>query len=155
MVKYIYGDRIAKNANLRVNATATIFDASREKVLLIQRSDNCRWSVPDGGMDPGESAEETCVRETFEETGLKVRVTKLVGIYTNPNMIVTYKDGNRWQSIGISFEAEVTGVEMRLSDETIDIGYFSVDSLGDLDILEDLLERIQDAVMHSPRAIIK
>ena len=44
---------------------------------------------------------------------------------------------------------------MQLSDETIDIGYFSIDSLGDLDILEDLLERIQDAVMHSPSAIIK
>jgi 8-oxo-dGTP diphosphatase len=106
-------------------------------------------------MDPGESAEETCARETLEETGLEVVVTKLVGIYTSPDVIATYEDGNRWQSIGISFEAEVAAGDLQLSRETTDIGYFSIDLLDKLDLLEDQLERIQDAVINLPNAIMK
>ena len=75
MSKLIYGDRIGKTAILSVGAAAIILIDSRKKVLLIRRSDNGRWCLPGGGVDPGESAEEACVRETFEETGLKVRIT--------------------------------------------------------------------------------
>ena len=46
-------------------------------------------------MDPGESAEEACIREAMEETGGEVRVTRLVGIYTSPHLIMEYDDGNR------------------------------------------------------------
>ena len=93
-MKIIQGERVASQARLRPGASAIIFDSSREKVLLTRRSDNGRWCLPGGGMDPGESAEETCVREALEETGLQVRVTKLVGIYTSPNIMVEYADGN-------------------------------------------------------------
>ena len=106
-------------------------------------------------MDAGESAQETCVRETKEEIGLQVYVTKLVGVYTNPNLVVEYDDGNRLQPIAMSFEAVVTGGELNLSDETIAYGYFSVDNLGDLDLMEHSLERIQDAAANLPSAFIK
>lgn len=155
MVKLIYGDGIGKDAKFRVSATSIIFDDAREKVLLTRRKDNNRWCLPGGGMDPGESAEETCIRETFEETGLEVSVTRLVGIYTSPNVIIEYEDGNRWQSVGINFEAAVLGGEMRKTEEAIDLGYFRVDSLGDLDLMENQMERIQDALSDFTEAIIK
>ena len=62
MAKLIYGDRIGKRGVLRGGASAIIFDESREKVLLTKRTDNGRWCIPGGGMDPGESVEEACVR---------------------------------------------------------------------------------------------
>ncbi len=107
-MKLIFGERVGRQARLRPGASAIIFDSSREKVLLTRRSDNGRWCLPGGGMDPGESAEETCVREALEETGLQVRVTKLVGIYTSPNIMVEYADGNGVQPVSFSFEARST-----------------------------------------------
>ena len=155
MAKLIYGDRIGRDARLGPGATATIFDAERKNVLLTQRTDNGRWCLPSGAMDPGESAEETCVREVMEETGLEVRVTRLVGIYTSPDLIIEYADGDRCQPIAMTFEADVVGGELRLSDETTDYGYFLVNRLDDVDLMEHHLERIHDAVKTLPDAIIK
>ncbi len=155
MSKLIYGDRIGTDARLTPGATAIIFDETREKVLLTQRSDNGRWCLPGGGMDPGESASEACIRETMEETGLEVCVTRLVGIYTSPDLIIEYADGNRRQPVAMTFEADVVGGELRLSDETTDYGYFLVDRLDDVDLMEHHLERIQDASKTLLHAIIK
>ncbi len=106
-------------------------------------------------MDPGESAEETCVREALEETGLQVRVTKLVGIYTNPNIMVEYADGGRVQLVSFSFEAEVIGGELSLSDETTEYGYFSVNALDTIDLLEHHRQRIEDAVQDRAAAFFR
>ena len=155
MAKLIYGDRIGKLGVLRVGASAIIFDESREKVLLTKRTDNGRWCIPGGGMDPGESGDEACVREVYEETGLHVETTRLVGVYTNPGMVVEYADGNVIQPVAISFEAVVTGGEMGLSDETTDVGYFSVEEMDKLDLMENHVERIQDAMKNLETSLVK
>ena len=140
---------------MRVGASAIIFDESREKVLLTKRTDNGRWCIPGGGMDPGESVEEACVREVYEETGLHVETTRLVGVYTNPGMVVEYADGNVIQPVAISFEAVVTGGEMGLSNETTDVGYFSVEEMEKLDLMENHVERIQDAMKNLETSLVK
>ena len=122
MSELIQGDRVARGATLRPGASVLIFDQRREQVLLTRRTDNGLWCLPGGGMDPGESAEEACIREALEETGLQVRVTKLVGVYTSPNIVVQYADGNRIQPVAFSFEAEIVGGELGLSDETTAYG---------------------------------
>ena len=93
-MKVIYGERIGKLAKLVPSCSAVIFDPTREKVLLTRRSDNGRWCVPAGAMDPGESAEECCAREILEETGLVIRVVRLIGVYSSPHHIIEYADGN-------------------------------------------------------------
>lgn len=155
MAKLIHGDRIGKTGVLAPGSSAIIFDEAREKVLLTRRTDNGRWCLPGGGMDPGESAEETCVRETLEETCLEVRVTKLVGIYTSPDIIVEYPDGNRKQPVAFCFEAAITGGELGLSDETTEFGYFAIDRLDEMDLMENHLERIRDAAENLEATFIR
>ena len=70
MVKAISGDRIGKEGRLGIDCSAFVFDAKREKVLLLQRSDDGKWAVPGGTMMAGESLSEACEREALEETGL-------------------------------------------------------------------------------------
>ena len=106
-------------------------------------------------MDPGESAAEACVREVLEETGLKVRVIRLVGIYTSPDMIVEYRDGNKIQPVAFSFEVEITGGELVLSDETIDFGWYTVAEIESMDTLEHHIVRIHDAVKNRPEAVFQ
>ena len=69
-----FGERVGREGVLRPGASGMIFDAARERILLTRREDNGRWCIPGGGMDAGESAEEACIRELLEETGLEVRV---------------------------------------------------------------------------------
>ena len=154
-MKLIYGDRIGKRGVLRVGASSIIFDESREKVLLTKRTDNGRWCLPGGGMDPGEGVEEACIREAYEETGLHVRVARLVGVYTSPDMVIEYADGEVIQPVAFSFEVEVTGGEMGLSDETTDVGYFTMKEVETLDLMEHHRARIQDALQNVGSTFIR
>jgi ADP-ribose pyrophosphatase YjhB (NUDIX family) len=155
MAQLLYGERIGATANLTAGCSAIIFDETREKFLLTRRTDNGRWCLPGGAMEAGESASETCAREVFEETGLQVRVVRLVGIYTTPHRIVEYADGNRKQQVALSFEAEVIGGTMGLSDETTEIGYFTLPEIETMDIMEHHVERIHDALVKQPTAFIR
>lgn len=155
MSNLIQGDRVGRQGKLRPGASAIIFDDTRQMVLLTRRSDNGRWCLPGGGMDPGESAAETCVREVLEETGLAVRVTRLVGVYTSPNIMVEYPDGNRIQPVAFSFEAEVVGGELCLSDETTDFGYVSVEKLDTIDLMEHHRQRIADSLQNQSAAFFQ
>ena len=132
-----------------------IFDPTRQKVLLTRRTDNGRWCLPGGGMDPGESASEACAREVLEETGLEVRVGRLIGVYTTPHRIVEYVDGNRIQPVALSFEAHPIGGGLSLSDETTEVGYFSLPEMETMDVMEHHHERILDAVAGLDAALVR
>ena len=150
-----YGERIGKEGVLRPGASALVFDEPRERVLLTRRADNGRWCLPGGGMDPGESAAECCAREVLEETGLEVRVTKLVGIYTTPDLLIEYPDGNKIQPVAFSFEVEITGGELGLSDETTGYGWYTVTEMENMDTMEHHIQRVQDAVKNRPEAVFQ
>src|SRR3989304_401705 len=105
MSQVIFGPRLGKEGQLRVGCCATIFDKAQEKVLLTQRTDNGRWCLPGGAMESGESAAEACEREVWEETGLHVHVKRLIGVYSNPDQLVVYNDGNKKFKVVMSFEA--------------------------------------------------
>lgn len=155
MATLLFGDRIAKGSPIRLGCSAIIFDATREKILLTRRTDNGRWCLPGGGTDSGESIEETCIREVWEETGLHVRVTRLIGVYSSPNMLLTYADGGHYQLVALSFEAEIIGGELTISDETSAFGYFTPEEIATLDLMEHHRERIADALIGLPTAVYK
>lgn len=146
MARFIYGDRIGKQADLRPSVIALIFDHNNETILLTRRTDNGLWCLPGGAMDSGESVDEACAREVLEETGLTVRVTRLVGIYSTPHRIIEYADGNQYQALNMAFEVEVLGGSLRVNEEVNEFGYFSVGELDGLDVMCGTKDRIKDAV---------
>ena len=155
MTKTIQGERIGRRAVIRPGTSAVLFDQNRERVLLTRRADNGLWCLPGGGIEPGESVAEACEREVFEETGLRTRLIRLSGVYSDPNQIILYPDGNFIQVITLNFEVERVGGEMGLSDETTDIRYFPVDEAIRMDLFHAHAERIRDCLAGQKAAFIR
>ena len=99
-----------------------IFTNDYKQILLVKRRDVPVWDLPCGGMNEEESPEECVIREVFEETGLNVRVKRPVAIYNN-----TWKGG-----LIYSFECEVVGGEMKLTNESKGINYHDIQNLPKL-----------------------
>lgn len=154
MTQIIYGDRIGKQGRIRLGCSAAIFDEYR-RILLTKRQDNGQWCLPSGGLEPGEFAAEACEREVFEETGLSVVVKRLVGVYSHPDQLSVYPDGNKVQIVALHFEAEIIGGELGLSDETSDFGYFSIEQVEGLEMLGRHKERIIDTLANQREAFIR
>ena len=155
MTQVLYGERLGKNGELRIGCSATVFDESRQKVLLTRRKDNGLWCLPGGHMESGESVEECCVREVFEETGLQVRVKRLTGVYSNPDQLVIYPDGNQAHFVVMNFEVEIVEGELSLSDETSEIGYFSLEEIESMPMHDRHVDRVTDALAGQVEAFIK
>ena len=66
---------------MTIGAQALIYSPDKAKVLLVKRNDFFVWTLPGGRKDKGESLEETVIREMQEETGFKVKILYLLGIY--------------------------------------------------------------------------
>ena len=114
---------------ITMGAGALILDNQR-RVLLGLRGDNRLWGIPAGQMELGETPAGTAIRETYEELGLRICVTKLMGVYTGSNAFHTYHDGNQIQVAGARFMAEVVGGELKPDGyETLDAQWFDVNHL--------------------------
>jgi len=155
MTQVLYGDRISKDSDLRIGSCAVIFDETRQKVLLTKRADNGLWCLPGGKMESGESLEECCQREVLEETGLEVHPRRLIGIYSNRDQVVIYRDGNKAQIVVLSFEVEIVGGKLGLSDETTAYGYFSLNEMELMPMHGRHKERVVDALKNENLPILK
>ena len=133
-----------KVLGVRPSVAAVIFDR-RGRILLQQRSDGGQWGLPGGSVEIGESVATAVVREVLEETGLRVKPRRIVGVYSNPALqVVRYPDGNVWHYVTTCFECTVLGGELTTCDETLALGYFASGRLPRT-LLRNHRVRIRDA----------
>lgn len=126
-------------------------DEPRE-VLLVKRADNGHWTPIKGIMDPGETVPETVLREAFEETGVRIRVDRLVAVgVLGP---VSYANGDVTTYLDHTVRAEwVSGAPLVGDDESSAVGWFRLDALpepmaaGDLARIEVAVANPADPVL--------
>ena len=111
------------------------------QVLLTMREDFQVWCLPSGGVELGEPVAEAALRETREETGLDIRLTRLVGIYSRIGAIPDIH--------AVHFSAiPISGSLQTQEGETLEVQYFPVDALPG-DMIFGHKRRILDSLVDS------
>jgi ADP-ribose pyrophosphatase YjhB (NUDIX family) len=110
-----------------------------KQILLTKRRDFAVWCLPGGHVDFAESVAQAAIREMAEETGLEVRLNRLVGIYSIP-------EARAWVNLIVLFAGEAVGGALKVQeDEVLEVAYFPFDNLPD-NLLWGHRQRILDAL---------
>jgi ADP-ribose pyrophosphatase YjhB (NUDIX family) len=117
----------------------------RGRLLLVKRNHEPHlgeWSFPSGFVDRGEGVEEAAIREAREETGLAVRLDRLLGVYSTPGE----------QVIFIAYAGRAAAGRIVVGPECLDVRFFSPDALPTLAFAHDgAIVRAWRAARRAPR----
>ena len=85
--------------------------------------------MPGGYVDRGEVVEQAAVREVWEETGLKIEIEHLIGLFSehgHPVMVAAFAT------------REVGGMSVA-GDEALEVGFFPINRLPEMAFPRDQL----------------
>lgn len=117
--------RIGRDLILYPAVGAVIPDAAG-RILLQTKTQEAGWFIPGGAVEPGESPEDSLVREIKEETGLIVEPVRVVLVFGGSDYRYQYPNGDRVEIFGALYQCRVLGeTNEPLDPETKSLHYFS------------------------------
>ena len=121
------GQAIELFRNPAPTVDAVIYDPDRGVVLIRRKAEPFGHALPGGFVDYGESAEQAVRREALEETGLRIRLTGLLGVYSAP-----HRDP-RSHTLSVIYTARAENPEaVRGGDDAAEAVFFPLDKLPPL-----------------------
>jgi 8-oxo-dGTP diphosphatase len=121
-------DPFAKKKLPRVTVDALVRDR-RGRLLLVRRGRPPflgNWALPGGFCEYGETTEACCARETLEETGVTVKVGRLLGVFSDP------RRDPRWHTVTVLYAARPIRGRALGSDDAAEARWFSKSDLAAL-----------------------
>jgi ADP-ribose pyrophosphatase YjhB (NUDIX family) len=105
------------------------FDTS-DRVLLVRHVEGDNWTTPGGMIEPYELPADAAVREMWEETGLHVALTHVIGVFGGTLCSSTYANGDKVSWVSTVFAARPLGGTLRPDgEETLEVRYFSLEEV--------------------------
>jgi len=117
------------------------------KILMVREAMDGLWTVPGGWADVNDSPREAAEREVWEESGFRVKVTKLAAVYDRAKH--PHEPPLPFHVYKMFFLCEILSGEPTPSRETPEVGFFELDALPPLSVsrvLEFQLRRMSEHV---------
>src|SRR6266550_6614186 len=98
---------------------------NQQRVLRVRHAEGNEWTTPGGMIEPYETPSNAAVREMWEETGLHVALTHIVGVFGGELCASTYSNGDKVSWVSTIFAAEPLGGTLQPDgEETLEVRYF-------------------------------
>jgi len=125
-------------------AVDAVIQYKLDSIVLIRRKNppfKGELALPGGFVDIGETVEDACIREAYEETNLSVKIIKLIGVFSNP------KRDPRGHNISIAYLCKPTSNsgKPRAKDDALDLEILSLKTIQSLKLAFDHKEIINSA----------
>jgi 8-oxo-dGTP pyrophosphatase MutT (NUDIX family) len=102
--------KIGHDLLLLPSATVMLFD-DQHRLLLVEDANTGYWITVGGAVDPDEPPADAAVRECWEELGLLVEPTRLIGVFGGPHFRSNYANGDTVSYVATVFEVRRVGGE--------------------------------------------
>ncbi|RLI05849.1 NUDIX hydrolase [Candidatus Bathyarchaeota archaeon] len=126
-------------------ASSTLIEQNG-KILLIKRKyepGTGKWALPGGLVEFGETVEEAAIREAKEETGLNIKIKKLLGVYNLITRIKSTKSERQYAIV--CFQCVPKSFKLRPNHEVADIGWFKPETIKKLPLVSTTYLALKDA----------
>jgi 8-oxo-dGTP pyrophosphatase MutT (NUDIX family) len=139
-------EKIGSDLLTLASVSVFIFDPGG-RFLLAQQNGHDNWLTIGGGVEPEDTPADAVVREAWEEIGVLVRPTRILGVFGGPDFHITYGNGDVVAYTSIGFEAElVSGNPMPDGDELRNLAWVSLSDLPKLKMLPGMRYLIESCV---------
>src|SRR5438067_1554235 len=116
---------------LEVPTVSILTFDDRKRVLLVRHAEGDDWTTPGGMIEPYETPADAAVREMWEETGLHVALTRIVGVFGGEICTSRYANGDKLAWVSTLFAAETLGGAPKPDgEETLEVRYFAPDEIN-------------------------
>lgn len=120
--------------HLFVPAAGAMVTDGKDRYLLQRRGDDGTWGILGGGTEIGESIVGNAIREVLEETGLNIRIIRLLSIATGDDCSGVYPNGDRGKFWGFLFLGEVIGgTQIESNEEILELKWFTYEEIEKLE----------------------
>lgn len=120
-------------ALLQIPTVAVLAYDDRGRILLVQHKGSGLWGAPGGIIDPHELPADAAVRETWEEAGVFVELTHIIGVFAGEHFSGTYENGDQIACVSTVFAARpIRGAPHPDHVETADARFFLPGEIQDL-----------------------
>ncbi|MBM7692191.1 8-oxo-dGTP pyrophosphatase MutT (NUDIX family) [Peribacillus deserti] len=106
---------------------------NKEKEILLIKGPRRGWEMPGGQVEEGESLKNAAIRETKEESGIDIEITKFCGIYQNVNESIC----------NTLFLGIPVGGELTTSPESLEVGFFLIEMALEMVTWKNFRQRIE------------
>lgn len=114
-------------------SVAAVISDAQGRLLLQEKSSGEGWSLPAGGIEPGETPQQAIAREVMEETGLEVIHSEVLAVFGGRDFRYTYPNGDEVEYLVVLFQCQTQGEPGGFTDsETASLKYTAYEEMPKL-----------------------